>query len=187
MSQLREWGAPGDPRAPDVGQAEHAPHKMSTTMERHWLGHLASPLTILTSSLSKGAPRSPSTWLLAKHLHGSLWSYPLAPYGLPHTAAASALTPLHLPPAFLPTAERCLPSPAPRIPSPTSSAWPGSGSQASADPPGQQQIPHSLPPSFHHPQTSRKAKGMAALPPSGHRLFSVTVLHVGCLSFPAVH
>lgn len=47
-------GYPGDPQAPDAGQAEHAPHKMSTTIERHWLGFLASRLTRLTTPTSKG-------------------------------------------------------------------------------------------------------------------------------------
>lgn len=58
-------GCPGDPQAPDVGQAKHVSHKMSTAMERHWLGLLASPLTRLASSLLKraGPPRSPSTRL----------------------------------------------------------------------------------------------------------------------------
>lgn len=36
-------------QAPDVGQAEHIPHKVSTAMERQWLGLVASHLTRLTN------------------------------------------------------------------------------------------------------------------------------------------
>lgn len=147
-----EMGCPGDPQAPDVGQAEHVPHKVSTAMERHWLGSLAShlPGSQAPSSEGAGPPGSPSACFKAAHLHDSLKCQSWAPYGLAHRASASSLTP-----------SVCLLPWPPRVPPPQLGL---ACFSALCRPPRPAAGPNSLALSFHNHQTLLRSKGTTALP-----------------------
>lgn len=146
-------GCPGEPQAPDVGQAEHVPHSQGVYCNGRTLTGMSSkPLDQAHQPPlleRRWATRvSKSACFKAAYLHASLECQPSAPYGCPTeqfplsqpSPSASCLGP-----------QQC--SPLPQLGLACFSAL--------CRPPS----PNSLVHSFHNHQTLLRSKGMAALPP----------------------